>query len=322
MTMKITHNRIFFFDGGEKSLNLKYCTKYLVLFFMDLVWKTVLALRRPRHTPKKYHLSLCTVFRDAAPFLREWIEYHLMVGIEHFYLYNNFSQDNYSEVLQPYIDRGCVTLVDFPQTPAQKPAYRHFLEHYKTETDWVSFLDIDEFLCPLKTDSIPEWLQRFNGYPVVMFYWRMFCSSGLKHHDFGKTCIGQYTACYPWLHDIGKIFLNTDYPTPTSDADFNCIHSQDTRILGIKVPPVNQFGYFVKFGTHRFGRGISDFQCNHYWSKALDIFSKKATRTSAFTGKARNLWELYHEYEAGCTATDTSIQRFLPELSKRLTSSI
>lgn len=317
--MKSSHNKIFYFDGGPKSHNLKYYTKYVVLFFMDFVWKAILAIRRPKHTPKKYHLSLCSIFRDEAPFLKEWIEYHLLVGVEHFYLYNNFSKDNCLEVLQPYIDNGTVTLTDWPQMPAQKEAYRHFFGHYSNETDWVSFIDIDEFLCPLKADNVSEWLSKFQSYPVVMFYWKMFCSSGLENHNYAKTCIEQYTSCFPQLHDIGKIFFNTDYPTPSDNVEFNCIHSQDTRILGINVPPVNQFGYFVKYGTHRFGKGSVDFQCNHYWSKAVDLFQQKAQHFDAvWGGKRKDMYNLYHEYEAGCTMTDNSIQRFLPELKKRL----
>ncbi len=36
------------------------------------------------------------------------------MGAKHFYLYNNLSQDNYLEVLQPYIESGDVELIEWP----------------------------------------------------------------------------------------------------------------------------------------------------------------------------------------------------------------
>ncbi len=49
-----------------------------------------------------YYLSIGAIFNDEADYLKEWIEYHRLAGpVEHFYLYNNNSQDHYLDVLQP-----------------------------------------------------------------------------------------------------------------------------------------------------------------------------------------------------------------------------
>lgn len=31
------------------------------------------------------YLAVCAIFRDEAPYLAEWIEFHRLVGVEHFY---------------------------------------------------------------------------------------------------------------------------------------------------------------------------------------------------------------------------------------------
>ena len=54
--------------------------------------------------PLSWDLAIATMFQDEARWLKEWLEYHLLVGVQHFYLYNNLSSDNYQDVLQPYID--------------------------------------------------------------------------------------------------------------------------------------------------------------------------------------------------------------------------
>ena len=48
------------------------------------------------------------MFRNEAAYLKEWIEYHHLAGVEHFWLYNNNSTDQWQDVLQPYIDWGIV----------------------------------------------------------------------------------------------------------------------------------------------------------------------------------------------------------------------
>ena len=57
-----------------------------------------------------HSLSICAIFRDQAPYLAEWIEYHLLLGIEHFYLYDHQSIDAPINQLAPYIERGIVDL--------------------------------------------------------------------------------------------------------------------------------------------------------------------------------------------------------------------
>lgn len=46
----------------------------------------------------KYEVSLCLVFYNEAKFLKEWLDYHLVIGVSHFYLYNNNSTDDYMPV--------------------------------------------------------------------------------------------------------------------------------------------------------------------------------------------------------------------------------
>ena len=35
------------------------------------------------------YLSVCAIYRDEAHYLAEWIEFHRLVGVERFFLYNN-----------------------------------------------------------------------------------------------------------------------------------------------------------------------------------------------------------------------------------------
>eukprot|EP01024_Parvocaulis_polyphysoides_P009844 TRINITY_DN13199_c0_g1_i1.p3 TRINITY_DN13199_c0_g1~~TRINITY_DN13199_c0_g1_i1.p3 ORF type:complete len:138 (-),score=4.69 TRINITY_DN13199_c0_g1_i1:75-488(-) len=48
---------------------------------------------------KKYNVSIGTIFKNEAQYLLEWIAYHTIIGIEHFYLFNDDSTDEFMEVL-------------------------------------------------------------------------------------------------------------------------------------------------------------------------------------------------------------------------------
>ena len=73
-------------------------------------------------------LVVCAIFKQEAHYLKEWIEFHRIQGFSKFFLYNNNSNDNYLEVLQPYIDKGIVDLTEWPmQSPSQLQAYSDFI---------------------------------------------------------------------------------------------------------------------------------------------------------------------------------------------------
>ena len=49
------------------------------------------------------YLAACTIYRDDAAYLAEWIEFHRLMGVERFFLYDNGSTDDHREVLAPYL---------------------------------------------------------------------------------------------------------------------------------------------------------------------------------------------------------------------------
>ena len=46
----------------------------------------------------KYEVAICLIFKNEAAYLKEWIEYHRLLGVERFYFYDNESNDNTKEI--------------------------------------------------------------------------------------------------------------------------------------------------------------------------------------------------------------------------------
>jgi hypothetical protein len=57
-----------------------------------------------------YTLSVGAMFKNEEHAIVEWIEHYLYHGVQHFYLINDGSTDTSVMKLQPYIDKGLVTL--------------------------------------------------------------------------------------------------------------------------------------------------------------------------------------------------------------------
>ena len=135
------------------------------------------ALKRDDTQPKHY-LVVCAIAKDEGPYFKEWIDWHRKMGVEKFYIYDNESSDETREVLQPYVDSGVVEYVWFPGYRMQLAAYDDCLRRHRTDARWLAFIDLDEFIVPVKDGSIIDFLRRFEDFPAVEINWLIYGSGG------------------------------------------------------------------------------------------------------------------------------------------------
>ncbi len=141
-------------------------------------------------------LAICAIFKNEAAFLLEWIAYHRVVGFDHFYLYDNDSDDGGSDLIRHSRLASHVTLTQWPPRPGQIPAYRHFIDHYARQCDWVAFIDLDEFVLPLQERSVRPLLDRLPAASAMLVQWRIFGPSGWVERPEGLV-IDNYTMRTP-----------------------------------------------------------------------------------------------------------------------------
>lgn len=166
-----------------------------------------------------YELVVATMFRDEAPYLKEWIEYHRMVGVDHFWLYNDKSTDNWEEVLAPYIKEGLVEVFDwFTPNPShyigyQCKAFKDAVERGIGKTPWLAFIDMDEFLLPMRGSTVTKCLARyFANAQAVYANWRCF-GSGKKYIPTGSPLLFELTDCSLPAHSrnaVGKSIVRPE----------------------------------------------------------------------------------------------------------------
>lgn len=318
--MQKTENRYFIFDKSI-NCNLKYFFKHIFSSLLYLAYKIRLVFVHPQKiVSKKYKVSICAIFKNEASYLKEWIEYHKIVGIDHFYLYNNNSEDDYASVLKPYIEKDCVTLVQWPQNQAQMQAYHDGIEKFKDETEWLAFIDIDEFIVPNLTDTIYTFLKPFQkNRPVVIVYWKMFGTAGKINRNVENLVIEDFTVSWRKYTNIGKIFYNTAFGFDKCDRYNKTLHHYAWGKFGfISVPPVNVFGKICVFGKNPvpFNSDESCFpiQINHYFTKSCEEYASKRAKGDVYFKINPHDEDYFYEHEMKSTSVDYSAYKYLIKL--------
>jgi len=142
-------------------------------------------------------ISIISQFRDEAKYLKEWVEFHLLVGVDDFYLTNHLSVDNYLEVLQPYIDKGIVKITDLlidVDTKENGFINEELLVYHsmpivnnnikKSDSDWIIYLNVDEFLYPTKENNIKDVINKFeSNVGQIGVNWRLMGNSNYRLKD-------------------------------------------------------------------------------------------------------------------------------------------
>lgn len=140
----------------------------------------------PEH---QFSLVACARWEEAC--IQEWVEYHKSIGFDHIYLYSNDDDPlPLFELVAPYAygPDPFITFRHWPQVGEQVEIYRHFLDNFKAETVWFSFLDIDEFFVLKSIDNITTFMRDFDaGVDCLYFNWLLYGNNGKIRRDDGAT---------------------------------------------------------------------------------------------------------------------------------------
>jgi hypothetical protein len=263
-----------------------------------------------------YELVVACMFRDEAPYLKEWIEYHKMVGVDHFWLYNDKSQDNWEEVLSPYIQEGLVEVFDW-FTPTKQQyisyqckAFKDAIQKGKGTTSWLAFIDTDEFILPMKDSTLPKCLNtHFKKADAVFANWRCF-GSGPKYIPKGDPLLFELTYCSKITHshnNIGKSIVRPDavddsyvwnpHHTPllpgknyvNGDGDFLNFRGSDLELDGSTHPKYIRINHYIMrdrgyFENVRLARARYGYEGHSHYTEELllkhnEAFSLEKNRT-------------------------------------------
>lgn len=262
-----------------------------------------------------YTLSLGAIFQNEAPYLKEWIEYHRLVGVEHFWLYNNESEDNFREVLQPYIDEGVVDLIEWPTTAfpsfhhCQMASYRDCLANSIGVTKWLTIVDCDEFIVPVKVSTITEFLKNYEKFAGIRVNWQMYGTSHQPSIPEGQTLIETLVLKAPWDYNENTIIKMI--VRPERIKRLNLHEAFPEKGFSMTNPQLT--------GRKKNDIQIDDIRINHYWTRAEDYFfnykiprAQRIRYTDYPQSVIDKIIKNYNKVE------DRIMDKFVPQLRERL----
>ncbi len=277
------------------------------------------------------YLSICAIVRHEAPYIAEWIEFHRLVGVQRFYLYDDASDDDTVEiinrrnrgdiVLEPWkYDPACVCRARVPfRKTHQVIAYNDCIRRRADETTWCAFIDADEYLYHGTEDDIIEPLCEdieMAGESALFVNWLIFGSNGHATKPDGLT-IESYTKRGQCGHPVpyghhGKLIARLDRL-----GQFGAFGSHNAAFISGHA--VDEKGRPIAAATN--ARPSADrWRLNHYYHRSADetVARVEAIDNNAVKGYHKTADRMRrHDLN---DEEDTGILRFLPRLKEVLES--
>ena len=175
--------------------------------------------------------AIVCLIRGEDDYLLEWIEFHRLMGIEHYIIYDNAVTDASAlttrRLLQPYIEEEVVTYIRWPDLPGlrdrwddtetlslQQLAYGDCVRRFRRFFQWLIKIDVDEFLFrnSERYETVAEVLNALNERMVMGLRLRRkeFGSSGHQKRPEGLV-IENYHQCARGLGSDTKAIGNSDF---------------------------------------------------------------------------------------------------------------
>lgn len=144
----------------------------------------------------RWRVAVAAVVRADGDALLEWVEYHRLLGVGHFFLMSNDCTDSGDDSLRdlrPHIEAGVVEVGweywCTPRSRVDEDEARSRLGRWAANSSaWLAFLAADEFLVVREhSQLVGDVLDAFPGFDAVAAPVRVFGSSGFRSRPNGSV---------------------------------------------------------------------------------------------------------------------------------------
>ena len=244
---------------------------------------------------------IATVVKNETDYIEDFIKYHLDIGIDEIFIYEDYGSVSHKEICDKYDNVYLSSILDiFPEeqreeiiqmkidkVPSQTLYINQILKYlHPTHNDgwWVWLIDCDEYIT--STEPISSVLSRYNDRDAVLVYWMNFgCSGHIYKPKYDKPIYEIYTQrCgYELYSDykywkITKFCVNMNKWKPTMKYWIHCAN-------------VN----FIKAdGTYKRTEIVYEpLYLRHYITKSFEEYIQKVYVRGMFHNGHRNMQSFF-----------------------------
>lgn len=218
----------------------------------------------------KYFAAIQTIAKCEERYLKEWIDYHLDLGIDHIFIYDNNDDEGLKDFLSKTLTAENLNRIEIipwhePMDFQQYLAVKDCISKNKHNIKWLLTIDVDEFLTlemPLK-----DFLNEFSYSSQIYLSWESFNANGhLKYEN--KPVLERFTETFK-CHDYGqgKVFFR-----PTRLKEWG-IHSAEL----LKGKTVNVMHKEI-VAPRSYDNIYKKAWIKHYFTKSLEEWNLKIKR--------------------------------------------
>lgn len=184
---------------------------------------------------------IITLVKNEHLYLKEWIEYHLNLGVEHIFVFEDIDSDSHKDITNLFGDK--VTLnniysilneangrkaLDLKKTKKRNVQHTYLksaLNYVKSlnKFEWCFVIDADEFLTLEKeNDTLDDIFSLYDKYDAFIMLWQCYGANGfLKKPDYkDKGVVETYTQASTQKIDEPQYRVKTCYRLTKYESDF------------------------------------------------------------------------------------------------------
>jgi len=253
-----------------------------------------------------HYLSLCCIIKDESN-LEEFIIYHTLLGVQHFYIYDNESSFPIKERLNSFFYKHYCTIIDFPGRDKQMVAYNHCVNTYGKNTEWLIILDGDEYILPKVDDNLIDFLKKREEYHAIGINWVMFGTSFHNKKQQGFL-VDIYRYCQNSFNRHIKSIIRPKF--------CNFIYNPHFAYLIDQTKAVDAKGHQIDDFCFNYNYTVDIIQINHYYFKSLEDANERHYRGYADQSPSRALRDETIHNEHNEMVDNTLPDKYLERIQK------
>ena len=245
---------------------------------------------------------ILTVIKNEHEYLDEWIKYHLDLGVDHIFIFEDIDSDSHKEICDKYGNRVSLdsvtilldeddikTVKELKETKKSNPQFIYFkngLNYIQSLSiyDWCFVIDCDEFITfETNGSKLEDILGIYRDYDAFILQWKIYGANGhIKKPSYNNGgIIDTYTEEMKGYIPIKKPYLTKPcYNMTTYKSQFfGHIHQTSDFCNWCK----------TDFSKNRETIVYKNIYLRHYITKSWEEYIWKRKTRGYFCGQTRNI---------------------------------
>jgi hypothetical protein len=174
------------------------------------------------------------------------------------------------------------------------------------------FIDTDEFVAPISTKTIPEFLKDFEQFGGVEINWVLYGSSG--HNTITDGLVIERFKHRRAIGDMAHTTVKTiAVPHRTTFMDNHYAHYALTY-FAVNADKEKSDQWFCQFQFSR----IDKIRINHYYTKSYEEWVRKLDKGQATNPGQQIVLDSFYFWDADATEIDTTMDKYIPLIYENL----